>query len=539
MKGRTIVILMATAAILALLWAAGGAGAYPPEGPSAQAGAPMLISYQGRLTDPTTGQPEPDGNYSMTFNIYDAETGGTLIWSETQTVSVSGGLFNVLLGSVTSLSAPVFDGTDRWLEVEVAGEILTPRQRIVSVGYAIQAQEAANADTLDGLEGSDLQQRVIGTCAGGNAIRVINADGTVTCEPVAGGAGDITAVYAGTGLTGGGESGDVTLAADTTYLQRRVSDTCASGNAIRVINADGTVTCEPVGAGAHDHFGETWTGTGLALALNSSYAGNETLYVTNSATSGDGIRAYSAASAYNYAALKGSNTSSGSGVYGYSNSGDGVYGRGVNGNGVFGYASAGDRSGVYGYNAGSGYGVYAFSYSGVGLKIQNQVTNNLIEAWHGPLFSDREFYVSGAGEVYADGSFHSGGADFAEMLPAVDGLEPGDVLVVGPDGNLTRSTQPCQASVVGVYSTKPGFVGGAGDDTDLTGKIPLTVIGVVPVKVSAENGPIRPGDLLVASSIPGHAMKAAPNPVVGTVIGKALEGLDEGTGVIQMLVMLQ
>lgn len=477
MKGRTIVILVATAAILALLWAAGGAGAYPPEGPSAQAGAPMLIGYQGRLTDPTTGQPEPDGNYSMAFKIYDAETGGTLIWSETQTVSVSGGLFNVLLGSVTSLSAPVFDGTDRWLEVEVAGEILTPRQRIVSVGYAIQAQEAANADTLDGLEGSDLQQRVIGTCAGGNAIRVINADGTVTCEPV--------------------------------------------------------------GAGAHDHFGETWTGTGLALALNSSYAGNETLYVTNSAASGDGIRAYSAASAYNYAALKGSNTSSGSGVYGYSNSGDGVYGRGFNGNGVFGYASAGDRSGVYGYNAGSGYGVYAFSYSGVGLKIQNQVTNNLIEAWHGPLFSDREFYVSGAGEVYADGSFHSGGADFAEMLPAVDGLEPGDVLVVGPDGNLTRSTQPYQASVVGVYSTEPGFVGGAGDDTDLTGKIPLTVIGVVPVKVSAENGPIRPGDLLVASSIPGHATKAAPNPVVGTVIGKALEGLDEGTGVIQMLVMLQ
>ena len=59
------------------------------------------------------------------------------------------------------------------------------------------------------------------------------------------------------------------------------------------------------------------------------------------------------------------------------------------------------------------------------------------------------------------------------------------------------------------------------------------------MKASTENGPIAPGDLLVASATPGHAMKASPNPPIGTVIGKALEGLDEGTGVIRILVMLQ
>lgn len=67
----------------------------------------------------------------------------------------------------------------------------------------------------------------------------------------AGGGGDITGVTAGTGLTGGATSGNATLAADTTYLQRLVSGVCAPGSSIRVINSDGTVACEPddVGTG--------------------------------------------------------------------------------------------------------------------------------------------------------------------------------------------------------------------------------------------------------------------------------------------------
>jgi hypothetical protein len=74
---------------------------------------------------------------------------------------------------------------------------------------------------------------------------------------------------------------------------------------------------------------------------------------------------------------------------------------------------------------------------------------------------------------------------------------------------------------------------------DLPDRVPLAIVGIVPVKVSAENGSILPGDLLVTSSTPGHAMKAGPNPPVGTVIGKALGTLAEGKGVIQMLVTLQ
>ena len=91
----------------------------------------------------------------------------------------------------------------------------------------------------------------------------------------------------------------------------------------------------------------------------------------------------------------------------------------------------------------------------------------------------------------------------------------------------------------------PQFVRRAVDDLSLgrTGEVPrlaLAVVGVVTVKVSAENGPIAPGDLLVASGTAGHAMRCVGvDKCFGRTIGKALEGLDAGTGTIRMLVVLQ
>ncbi len=213
---------------------------------------------------------------------------------------------------------------------------------------------------------------------------------------------------------------------------------------------------------------------------------------------------------------------------------DGVYGGGGD-NGVRGYSN---KVGVYG-DSYAGTGVKGRSSIGVGGYFSSY-NDNIIEAWTtGSDPANRRFYINNDGNVRADGSFTGGGADFAEMLPATAGLEPGDVLVIGPMGQLQRSDSPFAATVMGVYSTHPGFVGGSDEELENPGKIPLAVLGVVPVKASAENGPILPGSLLVTAATPGHAMLAGADPAAGAVIGKALEPLDEGAGVIQMMVMLQ
>ncbi|HAJ57218.1 MAG TPA: hypothetical protein DCL35_05555 [Candidatus Omnitrophica bacterium] len=113
---------------------------------TAFAAVPRLINYQGRLTD-ASGNPLT-GSYNITFRIYDAETAGSLLWEETQTgVVIDKGLFGVLLGSVASLNIP-FDKA-YFLEIKVGAEVMSPRQRITSSGYAIRAEVAETVSGID------------------------------------------------------------------------------------------------------------------------------------------------------------------------------------------------------------------------------------------------------------------------------------------------------------------------------------------------------------------------------------------------------
>ncbi len=101
---------------------------------------PQTIDYQGRLAD-------SDGNYlnsvvTVDFLIYNAEFDGTLLWSETQDVSCANGIFHVQLGSLVTFPTDLFDNADRWLELVVSGETLSPRTAIASVPYSIKAETA-------------------------------------------------------------------------------------------------------------------------------------------------------------------------------------------------------------------------------------------------------------------------------------------------------------------------------------------------------------------------------------------------------------
>ncbi|MEK6537477.1 MAG: hypothetical protein AABZ63_08325, partial [Actinomycetota bacterium] len=96
------------------------------------------LHYQGRLVN-TAGNPLT-GPYSVLFSIYDAPSGPTLIWSETQSVTPDNGIFAASLGSVTPLPDSVFSSDSRYLEVKVgADNPMTPRTQLLSVPYAITA----------------------------------------------------------------------------------------------------------------------------------------------------------------------------------------------------------------------------------------------------------------------------------------------------------------------------------------------------------------------------------------------------------------
>lgn len=70
--------------------------------------------------------------------------------------------------------------------------------------------------------------------------------------------------------------------------------------------------------------------------------------------------------------------------------------------------------------------------------------------------------------------------------------------------------------------------------------VPVAIVGIVPTKVSAENGAIQVGDLLTTSATPGHAMRCDDKVrCIGAVVGKAMDSLATGTGVIKVLVTLR
>jgi hypothetical protein len=204
-----------------------------------------------------------------------------------------------------------------------------------------------------------------------------------------------------------------------------------------------------------------------------------------------------------------------------------------------------------GGTSGNTVGIHARTHdpTGVAALLDGQGTGNIIIGRsHASGINTNEFRVDGTGKGFFNGGTQTGGADFAESI-AVRGerskYEPGDLLVIDQAAGrrLRLSRRAYSTRVAGIYSTKPGVLATIHsiDESDaLAEEIPLAIVGIVPCKVTAENGPIAPGDLLVTSSTPGYAMKGMNRRrMLGAVVGKALEPLREEKGIIQVLVTLQ
>lgn len=169
-------------------------------GTVAQAQAPTTMVYQGRLLT-AAGLPVTAAT-SVTFRIFSVASGGSALWTETRSVTPDvNGVFTIELGTTTALTTSVFDGSVRYLGIQVSGESeMTPRQVLSSTPYALRAAAAAapasvegvannggNIDVVPGagltVTGNDAANTItLGTTTGGMhpiAYGIINSNGTI------------------------------------------------------------------------------------------------------------------------------------------------------------------------------------------------------------------------------------------------------------------------------------------------------------------------------------------------------------------------
>lgn len=421
-----------------------------------------------------------------------------------------------------------------------------------------------NADRLDGLNSSELQRRVQPCDFRGAAIQQVNTDGSVDCVStwnLSGNSGTTPGIdFLGTTddqplvvKTNDSEAmrvaGDGKVGVGTTspgaQLEALSSDISLMGTSTgtrAIIGRLGPATSCPgtygVGgcAGASGGNGvQGLAGAGNGVAGFAEGPGNG---VQGTAGAGIGVSGQAA---------------TGRAVQGFSDSGIGVIGdsttRGVVG--TLGRTSCPGTYAVGGCGGDAGDGVVG--RTGTGAAVRGTVTNALGSIFVGLAGGTQVVRINNQGKGFFNGGTQNSGADYAESMRAAEPsgkLEPGDVLAIDPRHarEVRRSRKPNSGLVAGVYSTKPSVlaVGHHGVDDSLVGEVPVAMLGVVPTKVTAQNGPIRPGDLLTTSKATGRAMKASavrvhgvPIYPTGAILGKAIEPLRHGNGTIKALVMLR
>jgi hypothetical protein len=501
----------------------------------AQAQIPRTLSYQGVLSD-SLGNPKPDGAYSFTFRLYQASSGGTALWTEQKALLVNRGLFQTALGDVVALGPSIRFDRPYWLGIQVASDPeLFPRIPLTSSGYSFSSVRSDTAGYA--LNAAPFALPYSGTNSGTNDAFSISNSGT-------GSGVNISLTNAGSGARG--------INVLHNGVGPGVFATSAGGNALWGI----TSSISAAGVIGDNTFGEAvvgrnrgGNGVGAVVGRNDS--------------SGYGVRGFNTRSGIGVLGQAG--ISGGTGVAGKfenvnaSNSSDALQ-VSTNGTGRACLVTAGGTgtfttaaTQVENFKT-SGEAVWMRSASASNtapvIKLHKHPSSsaNFVDGltWDGAGSAVRRFHITSAGTYVA-------GSDFAEAFEAAGGAdtyEPGDVVVLSPDGprSVEKCTKPYDVRVAGVYSTRPGILGAdKGGMTRVDEQdIPVAIVGIVPTKVTNENGPIHQGDLLTTSTLPGYAMKASPVMIsgvpiypTGAIIGKALGTLESDTGLIQVLVTLR
>jgi hypothetical protein len=405
-----------------------------------------------------------------------------------------------------------------------------------------------------------LQRRVSGTCAAGSSVRVINADGTVTCEADDDSGGDITRVSAGTGLSGGGTTGHVTLNVDFG----------GDGSAGSAARSD------------HDHLGETWTGSNNALKIEGSFGspdwaplvlsnsggpglwieseGDSGVHVEDAKSSGmdvmeageDGVHVWKAGDTWHFTTSFGN---------------DGFEVSGAEDDGLFvGYAG---QYGVHVYEAASN-GVYVEEADWNGFEVHDAHLDGLyvgIAGDDGVQVADPGSYAG-----YFDGAVYATGGYFPQTAfgrnTSRASLEPGDVVAVRgmsetafPAMPVVMEVEPATGGdgVIGVVSGRAEVdeqEPRQGEDGETVLRLvpregsakpgeylSIVIYGLAEVRATAFTGAIKPGARLTAADTPGVARAVRTVEVQGlavaesaAVVGIATESLEAGEGLIWALV---
>ena len=268
-RARFLVLFVAVFCCLFLLQMA--------HAPSVQAAINPQINFQGKLTNPD-GTNITDGSYSIIFSLYSVSSGGTAIWTETQsTVSVAAGIFQVSLGSVTSLPGSVdFNSTPLYLGIKVGADAeMTPRIQFTAAPYAFNSDKLGGITSAGFLQLSPSSQQAGFININGNIAAGTFGGNSLTNSSLLFGATASASVQAASGQAlqlDSGASGTVAVGA-TNATSVTVGKVGTVTNAPGGLNIDSGTTTPTTDQVSIDNTLSAGVTTGLVNGLNVKYRG--------------------------------------------------------------------------------------------------------------------------------------------------------------------------------------------------------------------------------------------------------------------------